>query len=97
MKLHDKRTDITNAFLNRHILSGDLCKSEDLEPEPSIEEVYQKEQKWNAQSREGQVLKPLTPDQMLSELSIILAHIKAWNIKKNIRIRQESCYILCIA
>ena len=42
---------------------------------------------FNNQNQEGQELKILTPNQMLSRLPIDLAHLKAGKIQKNLKMK----------
>ena len=42
---------------------------------------------FNNQNQEGQELKILTPNQMLSRLAIDLAHLKAGKIQKNLKMK----------
>ena len=60
----------------------------DLESEESAEQ--------RRRNREGQGLKILTPDQMLSSLPITLTQLKPGNNSEKLKIRKENYYILCI-
>ena len=84
-RLYDKRTDTTNSFLNKHILSRNLETN-----------IFDKSEDLDAQNLEGQGLKILTPDQMLNELPITLAKLFK-TIQKNLKLRSENYYIHCIA
>ena len=90
LKLYDKRTDIINAFVIRFIFSGNpevdtFGESEKLESESPFEESksertkLRRQKKYDEENQEGQGLKILTPNQMLSRLPITLAQLKAGN------------------
>ena len=79
------KEDTTNLFVNKHILSRNLETK-----------IFDKSEDLDAQNLEGQGLKILTPDQMLSELPITLAKLFE-TIQKNLKLRSENYYILCIA
>ena len=75
---------------------------EDLEPEPLFEErisertKMRRQKKSDEENQEGQVVKILTPDQMLSRLPITLAQLKAGNNSKGFKNEIRQFYILCI-
>ena len=108
--MYDKRSDVINIFINRHILSGNLepePKSEldsELESKPPFEESIsertkmRRQKKWNKENYTGQGLKILTPNQMLSRLPITLAQLTAGNnsekLKNEIRQLLYSLYHL---
>ena len=69
IKLHDKRSVIINAFINRDIYLEDV--EEDVyhwDKEPEFEESIAERANMRRQNQEGQGLRILTPEQMLSRL-----------------------------
>ena len=104
IKLYDNRNEFINAFVNKHISSGNVEGDifdipKDLKLEPLIEESTSgrakmgRQEKSDEENQEGQGLKILTPNKMLSRLPIILAQLKAGNNPEKLKneIRQ-----LCI-
>ena len=73
IKLYDKRDTIINAFINKNIYPGDLEEDVYQDKETEYEESIAERAKMRIQNQEGQVLKILTPQQMLSRLPISLA------------------------
>ena len=70
LKLYDKITDITNAFINRDTYSGDVEKDVHYKPEESepkfaesiAEKTKIRRQKFDEENQKRQGLKILTPD-----------------------------------
>ena len=56
-----------------------------IEKPHKIVDIVEKILHFNRQNQEGQELKILTPDQMLSRLSITLAHLKAGNNSEKLK------------
>ena len=57
----------------------------EIEKPSEIVDIVEKILEFNNQDQEGQGLKILTPDQMLSRLSISLAHLKAGNNSQKLK------------
>ena len=57
----------------------------EIEKPSEILDIVEKILEFNNQDQEGQGLKILTPDQMLSRLSISLAHLKAGNNSQKLK------------
>ena len=85
---------IVNAFksiLPRNLETNVSDESEDLESEPSFEEriaertKMRRQKKSDEENQEGQGLKILTPDQMLSRLPITLSQLKSGNSSENFK------------
>ena len=57
----------------------------EIEKPSEIVDIVEKIIEFNNQDQEGQGLKILTPDQMLSRLSISLAHLKAGNNSQKLK------------
>ena len=57
----------------------------EIEKPSEILDIVEKNLEFNNQDQEGQGLKILTPDQMLSRLSISLAHLKAGNNSQKLK------------
>ena len=81
INLYHNRTDIINAFVNKNFLSGNLeadlfDESKDSEPEPPFAESIsektkmKRQKKSDEESQDGQGLRTLTPNKMLSRLSV---------------------------
>ena len=76
-------------------------KLKDLEPEPLFEErisertKIRRQKKSDEENQEGQVVKILTPDQMLSRLPITLAQLKAGNNSQ--RLKNEISFIFFVS
>ena len=60
-------------------------KKKKIEKPSEIVDVFEKILKLNKQNQQGQGLKILTPDQMLSRLSISLARLKAGNNSQKLK------------
>ena len=61
-----------------------------------IVDVVEKILQFNRQNQEGQGLKILTPDQMLSRSPITLAQLKQEIIQKSLKMKQDNYYIFYI-
>ena len=59
-------------------------------------DIVKKILEFNRQNQEGQGLKILAPDQMLSRLPITLAQSKAGNNLENLKMRWDNYCVLCI-
>ena len=57
-------------------MSGDETE---IEKPDKITNIVENVLQWNRQNQEGQGLKTITPDQMISRVSISLAQLKAGN------------------
>ena len=80
LNLYDKRTAIINAFVSKSILPGDVEKDVYYwDKEPIFEESIGERTKMRRQNQEGQGLKILTPNKILSRLPVSLAQLKAEN------------------
>ena len=65
-----------------------LCKNEiEIEKSDKIVDTVEKILHLNRQNQEGQGLKIITPDQMLSRLPITLAQLKAGNYSENLKMK----------
>ena len=85
IKLYDKRDIIINAFINKNIETGNLEKDAYLQEKPEYDEYIAERAKIRRQNQEGQVLKILTPQQMLSRLPISLAQLKVGNNSEKLK------------
>ena len=89
IKMYDKRANIIDAFVNEDITTKNpkaklYDDPEELESKLKFEEsiaerTKMRREKSDEENREGQGLKILTPNRMLSRLSISLAQLKAGN------------------
>ena len=80
--LYDRRTTLINAFINKNIYPGDLegdVYQRTKDKEPTFDESIAESTKMRKQNQQGQRLKILAPQQMLSRLPISLAQLKAGN------------------
>ena len=68
-----------------------------IEKPDKIVEIVKEILKFNKQKQEGQGIKILTPNQMLSRLPISLAQLEAGNNSKKLKneIRQQLCSFYC--
>ena len=85
LKLYDKINIMINAFINKIIYPGDLEEDVYQDKEPEYEESIAEKTKRRRQNQEGQVLKILIPQQMLSRLLISLAQLKAGNNSEELK------------
>ena len=85
LKLFDKRGIIIDAFVSKNILPGDLEEDVYQDKEPKYEESIAERIKKRRRNQEGQGLKMLTPQQMLSRLPILLAQLKAGNNSEKVK------------
>ena len=83
--MYDKRDIIINAFTNKNILPGNLEEDVYQDEEPKHEKSIAERKKMSRQNEEGQELKILTPQQMLSRLPISLAQLKAGNNSEKLK------------
>ena len=85
IKLYDKRDIIINAFINENIQPRNLEEDVHLQEKPEYEESIAERTKMRRQNQEGQGLKILNPQQMLSRLPISLAQLKAGNNSEKLK------------
>ena len=85
VKLHDTRGIIIDAFIKRNILLGNIEEDVYQDIKPGYEESIAERTKMRKQNQGGQGLKILTPQQMLSRLSISLAQLKAGNNSEKLK------------
>ena len=85
IKLYDKRDIIINVFINENILPENLEEDVHLQEKTEYEESIAERTKMRRQNQEGQGLKILAPQQMLSRLPISLAQLKAGNNSEKLK------------
>ena len=85
VNLCDKRDTIIDAFTAKIILPGNLEKDVHLEKEPKYQESIAEGKKMRRQNQEGQGLKILTPQQMLSRLAFTLPQLEAGNNSQKLK------------
>ena len=88
-KTNDKKKKSTLVNIIKSILSdlkNEIMSEEEKEIEKPSEiiDIVEKNLEFNKQNEQGQGLKILRPDQMLSRLPITVAQLKAGNIHKNL-------------
>ena len=81
---------MVNTFINKNNYPGNLEKDVYQDKEPKFDQSIAERTKMRRQNQEGQGLKTLTPEQILSRLPISLAQLKTGNNsqKLNNEIRQ---------
>ena len=84
-KLHNERNVTIDAFINKNIYSRDLIEDVCQEEKPKYKGSKSERLKIRKQNQEGQGLKILTPEQMLSRLLISLAQLKAGNNSQKLK------------
>ena len=77
--------EVIDAFLNKNILPRNLEEDVHQEEKPEYEKSIAVRTKMRRQNQEGQRLKILTPEQMLSRLPISLAQLKAGNNSEKLK------------
>ena len=102
-KTNDKKNNSKLVNIIKSGLSDLKNKTEDMSEEEKKNEklgekidIAKEILKFNKQNQQGQGLKMLTSDQMLSRLPISLAQLKAGNNSKNLKTKLGNYCIFCI-
>ena len=85
LNLYGRRTTMINAFINKNIYPGDLEEDVYQDKKPKFDGSIPERTKIRRQNQKAQGLKILTPQQMLSRLTISLAQLKAENNSQELK------------
>ena len=85
LNLYGRRTTMINAFINKNIYPGDLEEDVYQDKKTKFDGSIPERTKIRRQNQKAQGLKILTPQQMLSRLTISLAQLKAENNSQELK------------